>query len=482
MKSCVPRVAVPLLLASTVLLFAAPAGAMRTAGDRPVGPPAPLPVLAGHTTSVSSTHLLLKSMKVPSFSRQTGLACGACHFQFPQLTPFGRLFKLNGYTMTGLKTVQAGGDSTRQTLALSPIPGLSGMLVSSLSHVAKTPSGTQNGGAMLPQEASVFLAGAISPKIGAFLQYTYGGSEGTFGIDNIDVRFASRTQLASKDLIYGMTLNNNPTVQDVWNTVPAWGWPFMQSEQTPGSIAMPVLAGQFGQNVLGLGAYGLWNQTLYGEVSLYRTALQGTGLPLGDSASGVLERVAPYWRVAVQRDVGTGHFTIGTYGIDAHVFGQGVSGLADQYTDYAGDAQYESHVTGDRALIVRASVIRERRNLSAAFDAHSAESLHQNLTTFQARATFEPAVTSGLSVGVFSTTGTRDGTLYAPADVTGSANGKPETSGFMGEFVLNPWQNTRFGLQYTAFTKFNGAGTNYDGSGRRARDNNTLYLYTWLVF
>ena len=37
---------------------------------------------------------------VPAFSRQTGLACSSCHYQFPQLTPFGRLFKLNGITIT----------------------------------------------------------------------------------------------------------------------------------------------------------------------------------------------------------------------------------------------------------------------------------------------------------------------------------------------------------------------------------------------
>ena len=27
------------------------------------------------------------------------------------------------------------------------------------------------------------------------------------------------------ELILGVTLNNNPTVQDVWNTTPAWGFP-----------------------------------------------------------------------------------------------------------------------------------------------------------------------------------------------------------------------------------------------------------------
>ena len=36
--------------------------------------------------------------------------------------------------------------------------------------------------------------------------------------------------------------------------------------------------------------------------------------------------------------------------------------------------------------------------------------------------------------------------------------------------------------QYTAYTKFNGASSNYDGSGRNARDNNTFYLLGWLMF
>ena len=36
---------------------------------------------------------------VPSYARQTGLACEACHTVFPQLTPFGRVFKASGYTL-----------------------------------------------------------------------------------------------------------------------------------------------------------------------------------------------------------------------------------------------------------------------------------------------------------------------------------------------------------------------------------------------
>ena len=38
---------------------------------------------------------------LPSFARQTGQQCAACHNGFPELTPYGRLFKLNGYTFGG---------------------------------------------------------------------------------------------------------------------------------------------------------------------------------------------------------------------------------------------------------------------------------------------------------------------------------------------------------------------------------------------
>jgi SagB-type dehydrogenase family enzyme len=41
-----------------------------------------------------------------SFSRQTGLPCSSCHTTPPTLTPLGRAFKLNGYTLSGLTTAQ----------------------------------------------------------------------------------------------------------------------------------------------------------------------------------------------------------------------------------------------------------------------------------------------------------------------------------------------------------------------------------------
>jgi hypothetical protein len=39
----------------------------------------------------------------------------------------------------------------------------------------------------------------------------------------------------------------------------------------------------------------------------------------------------------------------------------------------------------------------------------------------------------------------------------------------------------RLGLQYTGYLRFNGGGANYDGSGRAASDNNSLFLFVWLA-
>jgi hypothetical protein len=45
-----------------------------------------------------------------------------------------------------------------------------------------------------------------------------------------------------------------------------------------------------------------------------------------------------------------------------------------------------------------------------------------------------------------------------------------------------PLANLKLGIQYTIYTVYNGGGQNYDGFGRNASDNNTLFLYAWLAF
>jgi hypothetical protein len=71
---------------------------------------------------------------------------------------------------------------------------------------------------------------------------------------------------------------------------------------------------------------------------------------------------------------------------------------------------------------------------------------------------------------------------YPSSPVFGFANGSPDSKGWIGELEYIPWQNVKLVLQYTAYQKFNGDSSNYDGNGRSAKDNNTLYLLGWLAF
>src|SRR5215831_18257670 len=62
---------------------------------------------------------------VPSFARQTGLPCSSCHTTIPELTPFGRLFKLNGYTISSLTQITDTGGGNKSGLNLASFLPLS---------------------------------------------------------------------------------------------------------------------------------------------------------------------------------------------------------------------------------------------------------------------------------------------------------------------------------------------------------------------
>lgn len=417
---------------------------------------------------------------IPSFTRQTGLPCNVCHTAFPQLTAFGRRFKLNGYTLTGLQVVTAGKEGS-QSLKLDVIPPISAMAQVSVTQVKTAVPGTQNGNVAFPQQLSLFVGEAITPRIGTFIQLTYDGSDGSIGMDNADIRYANHAQLGSKDLLYGFTLNNNPTVQDVWNTVPAWGFPYNSSEVAPGPGAATLIDGGLGQQVAGLGAYAMYDDLLYAEFSVYRSAPQGGAQPPDGSSSGILHGVAPYWRAALTHSWGARSVELGTYGMSAEMYPSGVTGPYDRYTDLALDAQYEQPV-GAGSFTAHATWIHERQTLNATFAAGTSANSFNTLDAVKVNGVYYTPSRIGIAAGYFSTTGTADAGLYAPSPVSGYAANSPNSAGIIGELSYMPWLNTRFGAQYVAYTKFNGGTTGYDGAGRSASDNNTLYLYTWLMF
>ncbi|MFO1265557.1 MAG: hypothetical protein U1F67_01355 [Rubrivivax sp.] len=134
---------------------------------------------------------------VPSFARQTNMACEACHTVYPELTHFGRVFKANGYTLDNLKPVRGITATRSEMLDLTGLPPISLMVQVSETWLNKAvPDGTglgvaQNGTVAFPQQISIFYAGKIAPRVGAFIQLTYGNDSGTIGIDNVDLRYAN---------------------------------------------------------------------------------------------------------------------------------------------------------------------------------------------------------------------------------------------------------------------------------------------------
>jgi hypothetical protein len=432
-----------------------------------------------------------KVSAVPSYARQTGLACSGCHYAPPELNPAGRRFKLLGYVDRAdeTKVIKADGGKSRAPLDLLASLPLSVMLDASFTSTKSPIPGTQNGTYEFPQDISLFLAGAWTSHVGSFVQVTYDTHDDHFTSDNTDIRFANTTKLSGKELVYGLDINNNPTVQDLWNSTPAWGYPWISSDFAPTPGASPIINGQLAQDVAGLGAYAMWNNHLYLELNAYRSEHVGGPQPNPGTGFGYnIHGAAPYWRAAWQELTAKTQYEIGTYGMHVRstpnqiVGALGTTGPEDDYTDWAIDTQIDRTLFRKDVLSFRATYIHESSNLlsSVAQSVTPFGSHHLNTVLTNAEYHFGNRVTG--TFGWFNTTGNADASLYAPGAVNGFFNGDPRSAGYIANVSYWPWQNLQLAAQYTGYTRFNGGSTNYDGAGRNASSNNTVYLDAKFLF
>jgi hypothetical protein len=427
------------------------------------------------------------AMAVPSFARQTGQSCVACHAGglFPELTPYGRMFKLTGYTVGDRKNP------------------LSAMVVGSLT---RTRNNTDSAGEpVTPLDdkaifdfASVFLAGKVTENIGAFVQYTFvahdhqddtGHWVGHSGSDNMDFRFADRLVDSRRDLVYGLSLNNSPGVQDPWNSSPAWGYPYLSSSVSP--VAAPpytsLLEGGLAQQVAGLGGYVYWNQTVYAEVSAYQSASglfsflrHGSSTGDTDHPRTFVRGQNPYLRLAYTGQRGAHHWMVGALGLLADVYPNDASAQpifgtgTTSYRDLGLDGQYQ-YILAPHTVSAQARFIRER--ISDPGNLVLADSTAATLRSFRSKVSYVFRAKYGASLSFFDVNGSSDSGAFA-----GGTTGSPATRGWTSELFWTPLQNLRLGVQYTAFSRYLGARSNYDGNGRNARDNNTAFAYAWVAF
>lgn len=465
-----------------------------------------------HTTVWVSFLLLAATLApaahaVPSFARQTGLACEACHTVFPELNHFGRMFKANGYTLDNLRQVRDIDTRKQQLLSLSTLPPLAVMIQVSETWINQAlPDGTgiparsQSSTVGFPQQLSLFYAGKVASHVGAMIQITYANDSGTIGMDNTDLRYANLLPLPDdRALVYGLSLNNNPTVQDLWNSTPAWSFPYASSNASVSPLAATQIDGTLAQQVAGLSAYAMWNESLYGEIGVYHSAQQGvtnpiTGGagPLDGTASNVIDGAAPYARLAYEHQWQRHDLEVGAYGGQFRLFPGGgstaapasLSGLVNQFNDIAEDLQYQ-FIGEDHIVTLAATHIHESMHLNASFATGTSANPSDQLNTTRIAASYYLGRRYGATVSHFATTGSADAALYpsgsAPGVVT-SASGSPDTTGWMLELNYLPWLNTKLSLQYTRYDRFNGGTVNYDGFGRNAGANDTAYLLLWLAF
>ncbi len=481
---------------------------------------------------------------IPPFARQTGLACEACHTMPPELTPFGRRFKLNGYTLTTRPPlVNDIDDYKRNTLWLTDLPGIAVLAQLNYSHYDRAPPDTgnpypahaQSDTYQFPDQFSLAIAGAVSDRVGAWMQLTYNGQAGSVGIDNIDIRYTDHT--FDNKWVWGVTANNYLTFQDVYNGIGSYTLPnFNTVSLSTGGVAGtgtsgPILNALGPGVVAGLGAYVFWNDSLYFEFSEYHSAVAGGSSPVVDSVSlaangGAVDRFAPYARIAYERDWGYHSAEIGASGLyvnwipsagyisnlqtqqqtAANLAGYAYtptqaynSGVINRYTDLSVDWQYQYNGQHD-IFGFMGHVTHERQQNSPLLVAstpcpNAASGVYCNptdtLTQFLVTAEYFRNRRYGGLISFTRTTGTSDSLANGPTD-----NGSPANQYETFELDYVPWLNFRLILQYDAYqvvkgnqSPFNLSNNTYGLTGPantftniKASDNNTWVLGLWMDY
>ncbi len=355
---------------------------------------------------------------VPSFARQTGQPCATCHNgAFPQLTPFGRQFKLNGYTSGGTRCRDNGVADAKPQIPLAV------MVVTTYTHTQKDlpdppanrkdePNGLKTNNNVMVQDTSLFYGGQIYCKLGAFIQATYDRPDEAFALDNADIRYADKTKVGGIDLIYGLTANNNPSVEDPWNTTPAWRLPSDPSSAFGPDFPAPLIDGGLGQIAAGGGAYIFADNMFYAAVSAYKTLDKSALQALGEGAPSIgIDGVAPYWRLALEKTWDAYSLMVGTFGLNAEILPDAtVASPTDKYTDVGWDAQFQ-YLSDVNFFTARFSYIYEWQKLDATFTA-DADNLKDHLAELNVSATYSYDATYTLTLGYFNIQGSTDFALY----------------------------------------------------------------------
>jgi hypothetical protein len=425
----------------------------------------------------------LPAWSVPAFARAMNVPCAACHTVAfgPALTPFGRNFKLHGYALAAQQTIPVSAD-----------------MIASFTNTAQSQPPTPRFGGnnnVAVDDIDVYLAGRIADHFGMFAQVSYDGIAHHTSWGVFDARYAQDFTLGGTPTLFGVSVNNFPTVQDPWNSTYAWQFPFPATRLANEPAPFLQIQGAFATQVLGATAYTLIDDIVYLEAGGYRKLSDDIQSHLGipdPAAEHNIDGTAPYWRAALQKSIGPHYASVGLIGFSVHAQSPQERDFGtDNYTDFGFDTTYQFSDGGPHTFNFNASYIEEQQRLFAATALGQSSTVANHLDSFNMSGQYGYEQTYSLTFGYFDTVGSRNPAQYAPGAWFGSANGSPDSRGYQLQLeyipfgkvasFARPFLNVRVGLQYTGYFRFNGGTTNYDGFGHSASDNNTLFLFVWLA-
>ena len=419
----------------------------------------------------------------------------------PWLTQYGQKFKLDGYVA---------GNANKLPDAINP---LAAEVVASYTNTqVGVPGGTyyanelgQSGrnNNVTNDWSAIYYTGRITSHIGSYLQLNLNPQVGhSISLAMADIRYADHAKIIGNDITYGITVNNAPTMSDFWMTTPAWMYPYTSSSVTVAPAAKPWLQSLMaGANTAGATAYTMINNHLYLEAGGYTSQAQSMAQGLGVWANGslatspqagLIDGGAPYWRVFLQHSTGPHTMMVGTYGLAAKVVPLYQSGYGtNSYQEYNVDSNYAYMMDADNMFMAMFKYTRDNMQMNSSIQQGLSDNLNNNLDSVMLMGMWTYKQTYNATIGWNKMSGSTDATLYNLASnasgcgVCSSANGSPNTNSFLfgadyipfgkGTSKLDPYLNLRFSVQYWAYTQFNGATANYDGSGRNASANNTQW-------
>ncbi len=220
-----------------------------------------------------------------------------------------------------------------------------------------------------------------------------------------DTRYAQDFTLGGRNVLLGVSVNNYPTVQDPWNSTPAWQFPFpfrppRKLFRCGAADPRPLRDASSGTTV-----YTMIDNTVYLEAGGYRKLSdrlqEDVGIPDPAAEHGI-DGTAAYWRAARQRTTGPHYASVGIVGFAPHAQSPQERSLGtDNYTDLGYDATYQFANGGPHTFNANASYIQEHQRLFGTTALGASSSVANHINTFTVSGQYAYQQTYSVTLGYF---------------------------------------------------------------------------------